>query len=99
MQIVVASNEGMCADSHHFHLRSTEVLNILGARPRSITFQPKQTIGRRLLMSLPERVPLDSAVRIDHDDVFLLGEVKGCWEDTGGMVLAVVELSHFHPLA
>jgi hypothetical protein len=97
MQMIIGTNEGIGVDPQNFYLRQTEVLNVLGAEPRIITFKPKQTAGRRILMSLTEPVPVNSAVRIDHDDVFLLGEVKGCWEDGPGSVLAVVELSHYYP--
>ena len=66
---------------------------ILGTRPRQIAFEPKQISGRKLLASLAEPLPLDTAVRIDHGDAFLLGEITGCWEVTNGVFLAVVKLS------
>jgi hypothetical protein len=74
------------------------MLKVLGTRPRLIAFEPKQIAGCRLLVSLAEPVSLDTAVRIDHDGAFLLGEVTGCWETPTGTVLAVLELSHYHPL-
>ena len=48
-----------------------------------------------MLVSLAEAVPLDTAVKIVRDGALLLGEVTGCWQDSPGTVLAVVELSQY----
>jgi hypothetical protein len=98
MDVIIESSQGMCPDSQHFCLKQTDMLKVLGTRPRLVAFEPKQIDGCRLLVSLAEPVSLDTAVRIDHDGAFLLGEVTGCWETPAGTVLAVVELSHYHPL-
>jgi hypothetical protein len=96
MEVVIG--KGKSANSQHFCLGESEVLKVLGPSPRTIAFKPKQTKGCRLLVALAETVPVDTAVRIDHDDAFVLGEVTGCWE-AAGAVLAVVELSQYHPLS
>ena len=73
--------------------REAEVLDVLGPAPKQIAFQTRQTSGNRLLVSLAEAVPLDTAVKIVRDGALLLGEITGCWQDSVGTVLAVVELS------
>jgi hypothetical protein len=93
MDVIIGSSHGLSADSQHFYLQDTEAMAILGTRPRQIAFRPKQISGSKLLASLAEPLPLDTAVRIDHGDAFLLGEVTGCWEVTPGIFLAVVKLS------
>jgi hypothetical protein len=72
-----------------------EVLDVLGPAPKQIAFQTRQTSGSRMLVSLAEAVPLDTAVKIVRDGALLLGEVTGCWQDSPGTVLAVVELSQY----
>jgi hypothetical protein len=72
-----------------------EVLDVLGPAPKQIAFQPRQTSGSRLLVSLAEAVPLDTAVQIVRDGALFLGEVTGCWQDSPGTVVAVVELSQY----
>jgi len=96
MNMIIGS--GIGAGLPFFCLRKTEVLKVLGPKPQTIAFEPRQIAGCRLLMSLAEHVALDAAVRIDHDTAFLLGEVTGCWEAPLGTVLAVVELRHYYPL-
>ena len=72
-----------------------EVLDVLGPAPKQIAFQTRQTSGSRLLVSLAEAVPLDTAVKIVRDGALFLGEVTGCWQDSPGTVFAVVELSQY----
>jgi hypothetical protein len=93
MDVIIGSSQGIYADSRYFCLQDTEAMAILGTHPRQISFEPKQVSGSKLLASLAEPLPLDTAVRIDHGDAFLLGEVTGCWEVTPGVFLAVVKLS------
>jgi hypothetical protein len=71
------------------------VLDVLGPPPKQIAFQTRQTSGNRLLISLAEAVPLDTAVKIVRDGALLLGEVTGCWQDSPGTVFAVVEFSQY----
>jgi hypothetical protein len=73
----------------------TEVLDVLGPAPKQIAFQTRQTSGNRLLVSLAEAIPLDTAVKIVRDGALFLGEVTGCWQDSPGTVFAVVELSQY----
>jgi hypothetical protein len=95
MNIVIRASKGMPADSRHICLGQAAVLDVLGAAPRQIAFQTRQTSGNRLLVSLAEAVPLDTAVQIVRDGALLLGEVTGCWQDSPGTVLAVVEFSQY----
>jgi hypothetical protein len=71
------------------------VLDVLGPAPKQIAFQTRQTSGNRLLISLAEAVPLDTAVQIVRDGALLLGEVTGCWQDSPGTVFAVVEFNQY----
>lgn len=89
----VRTGNGMRYDSQHFPPPESEVLKVLGAQPRTVVFERKQSAGCKLLVSLSEAVPVDTAVEIDHDRAFLLGEVIGCWKDATGTILAIVELS------
>ena len=93
MDVIIGSGEDVSIDSRSFCLHDTEAMVILGTHPRQITFRPKQISGSKLLASFAERLPVDTAVRIDHGDAFLLGEVTGCWEVSLGVFLAVVKLS------
>ena len=47
--------------------------------------------GRRLVAKLPTLTPLDTAVQIDCDDAFLLGEIVGSWRE-GSEIFAAIEL-------
>jgi hypothetical protein len=48
-----------------------------------------------MLVSIAEAIPLDTAVKIVRDGALFLGEVTGCWQDSPGTILAVVELSQY----
>jgi hypothetical protein len=72
-----------------------EVLDVLGSAPKQIAFQTRQTSGSRMLVSIAEAIPLDTAVKIVRDGALFLGEVTGCWQDSPGTILAVVELSQY----
>ena len=95
MYIVTRASKGMPADSPHICLGQAEVLDVLGSTPKQIAFQTRQTSGNRLLVSLAEAVPLDTAVKIVRDGALLLGEITGCWQDSPGTVFAVVEFSQY----
>jgi hypothetical protein len=97
MDVMIGSSKGH-TDREHFILGETEVMSVLGAKPRSIVFEPKQTAGGKLLLTLAEPVLPDTAVKIDHDGACLLGEVTGCWEDVPGMFVVVVKLLQYLPL-
>jgi hypothetical protein len=75
--------------------REAEVLDVLGPAPKQIAFQTRQTSGNRLLISLAEAVPLDTAVKVVREGTLLLGEITGCWQDSPGTVFAVVEFSQY----
>ena len=95
MYIVNRASKGMAADSLHNCLGQAEVLDVLGPAPKQIAFQTRQTSGNRLLVSLAEAVPRDTAVQIVRDGVLIPGEVTGCWQDSPGTVFAVVEFSQY----
>jgi hypothetical protein len=95
MDIVTRARKCKPADSRHISLGQAAVLDVLGPAPRQIAFQTRQTSGNRLLVSLAEALPLDTAVQIVRDGALLLGEVTGCWQDSPGTVFAVVEFSQY----
>jgi isocitrate/isopropylmalate dehydrogenase len=95
MEVIIGSSKGQYGDSDQFVLAETEVMSVLGAIPRTLTFAPKQTAGGKLLVTLSEPLPPDTAVKIDHDDACLLGAVTGCWEDRPGEFLVVLKLSQY----
>ena len=97
MYTVTRASIHVPADSPNISLGQADVLDVLGPSPKRIAFQIRQTSGSRLLVSLAESVPLDTAVKIVRDGSILLAEVTACWQDPLGTVLAVLELSQYLP--
>ena len=69
-------------------------LRILGEDGNSqVQAQAIKIVGRRLIARVGERLTEGTALRIDCEDAFLLGEVLGCWQERGAIFVAL-ELHH-----
>ena len=69
-------------------------LKILGENGSSpLQAQAIKIVGRRLIARVGERLSEGTALRIDCEDAFLLGEVLGCWQERGAIFVAL-ELRH-----
>lgn len=69
-------------------------LRILGEDGNTpVQAQAIKIVGRRLIARVEERLAEGTAIRIDCEDAFLLGEVLGCWQERGGIFVAL-DLHH-----
>lgn len=69
-------------------------LRILGEESGlQVQAQAIKIVGRRLIARVGERLSTGTAVRIDCEDAFLLGEVLGCWQERGAIFIAM-DLHH-----
>jgi hypothetical protein len=55
--------------------------------------QAIKIVGRRLIARVGERLSAGTAIRIDCEDAFLMGEVLGCWQERGAIFIAL-DLHH-----
>jgi hypothetical protein len=53
--------------------------------------QSPRLVGRTLIAQVSEYLKLETCVRIDCDDAFLLGEILDCWRE-GPATFAAIQL-------
>lgn len=65
-------------------------LTILGEQDQGLWAQLEDVSGRSALLRVASRVPLNTAVRIDLDDMLLLGEICYCSPERDDFRVGVV---------